>query len=99
MGLPNEVYIYLNELEEEYGKCWERIPETDERLLKVRILMNISVTKRGVRRTVWTDKMDTYLHENKDKTAKELGDYFDIDHQAVTRRRKKLGLAKTYKKK
>lgn len=99
MGLPNEVYVYLNDLEDEYGNRWERIPETDERLLKVRLLMNIRIPKRRRPRTVWTDEMDTYLIENTDKTAKELGDYFGIDHQIVTRRRKKLGIAKTYKKK
>ena len=97
MALPNEVYVYLNELEEEYGNCWERISETDERLLKVRLLMNIGIPKRGS--TVWTDEMDTYLIKNRNKTAKELGDYLNIGPQIVARRRKKLGLAKTHKKK
>ena len=97
MALPNEVYVYLNELEEEYGNCWYRISETDERLLKVRLLMNIGIPKRGS--TVWTDEMDTYLIKNRNKTAKELGDYLNIGHQIVARRRKKLGLAKTHKKK
>lgn len=99
MAVPNEVYVYLNELEEEYGNCWERVPETDERLLKARLLMNIRIPKRRRPRTVWTDEMDTYLIENRDKTAKELADYFGTDHQIVTRRRKKLGIAKMYNKK
>ena len=43
--------------------------------------------------------MDTYLIENKDKTAKELADYFNIDHQVVSRRRKALGIASVYQKK
>lgn len=97
MALPNEVYVYLSDLKEEYGDSWERIPETDERLLKVRILMNITIPKKGS--TVWTDEMDAYLINNRNKTAKELGEYLNIGPQIVARRRKKLGLAKTHKKK
>ena len=46
MALPNEVYVYLSDIEREYGDSWERIPETDERLLKVRLLMNITIPKK-----------------------------------------------------
>ena len=68
MAVPNEVYGYLKEFEKVYGNHWERIPETDERLLKVRLLLNVGIAKngkrvgRGSRITEWTEEMDAYLH-------------------------------------
>jgi len=104
MRIPKKAQLLLRELDIKYGENWDVIPETDERLLKIRLLMNIDLTKKGKRgkgkpKVEWTDEMDTYLIENKDKTAKELADYFNIDHQVVSRRRKALGIASVYQKK
>lgn len=105
MGIPKKAQVLLKELDIEYGENWDLIPETDERLLEIRLLLNIDVSKngkrggKGSRRVEWTDEMDTYLVENKDKTAKELAYCFGIDHQIVSRRKKTLGLTSTHQKK
>ena len=105
MAVPEEVYTLLKEFDKEYGNHWERIPETDERLLKVRLLLNVGIGKNGVRVgrgsriTEWTEEMDAYLHKNKDKTAKALADHFGIGHQSVSRRKKALGIVSAYQPK
>ena len=98
MAVPKEVYALLREFDKEYGNHWERIPETDERLLKVRLLLNIGIAKngnrvgRGNRKIMWTDEMDDYLTENDGKTLAELSRLMDISPQAISRRRIRLGM-------
>ena len=99
MAVPNEVYALLKEFDKEYGNHWERIPETDERLLKVRLLLNPnSVTKRknrvgrGNHKILWTEEMDNYLTENDSKTLAELSRLMDVSAQSISRRRNHLGM-------
>ena len=99
MAIPNEVYAILREFDEEYDNHWERIPETDERLLKVRLLLNpnaVTARKnrvgRGSRKILWTDEMDEYLTENDGKTLAELSRIMDISAQSISRRRNHLGM-------
>ena len=99
MAVPNEVYALLKEFDKEYNNHWERIPETDERLLKVRLLLNPSAnTKRrnrvgrGNHKIMWTDEMDEYLTENDGKTLAELSRLMDISAQSISRRRNHLGI-------
>ena len=99
MAVPNEVYALLREFDKEYGNHWERIPETDERLLKVRLLLEPDyVTKRknrvgrGSRKILWTEEMDNYLTENDSKTLAELSRLMDISAQSISRRRNHLGM-------
>ena len=99
MAVPNEVYALLREFDKEYDNHWERIPETDERLLKVRLLLEPNyVTKRknrvgrGSRKILWTDEMDEYLTENDSKTLEELSGIMDVSTQAISRRRIHLGM-------
>lgn len=99
MAVPNEVYALLREFDKEYGNHWERIPETDERLLKVRLLLEPNyVTKRknrvgrGNRKILWTDEMDDYLTENDGKSLAELSRLMDISAQSISRRRNHLGM-------
>ncbi|QIK50597.1 hypothetical protein G7058_00085 [Jeotgalibaca porci] len=99
MAVPNEVYALLREFDKEYGSHWERIPETDERLLKVRLLLEPDyVTKRknrvgrGNRKILWTDEMDEYLTENDGKTLAELSRLMNISAQSISRRRNHLGM-------
>lgn len=99
MALPNEVYEILREFDKEYDNHWERIPETDERLLKVRLLIEpnyISKQKnrvgKGSRKILWTDEMDEYLTENDGKTLAELSRLMDVSAQSISRRRIHLGI-------
>jgi hypothetical protein len=99
MAVPKEVYALLSEFDKEYGNHWERIPETDERLLKVRLLLEPDyVTKRknrvgrGNRKILWTDEMDEYLTENDGKSLAELSRIMDISAQSISRRRIHLGM-------
>jgi hypothetical protein len=99
MAVPNEVYALLREFDKEYGDRWERIPETDERLLKVRLLLEPNyVTKRknrvgrGNRKILWTEEMDEYLTENDGKSLAELSRIMDISAQSISRRRNHLGM-------
>lgn len=99
MAVPNEVYALLREFDEEYGNHWERIPETDERLLKVRLLLEPNYVKkqknrvgRGSRKILWTEEMDEYLTENDGKTLAELSRLMDISAQSISRRRIHLGM-------
>lgn len=99
MAVPNEVCVYLKEFDKEYGNHWERIPETDERLLKVRLLLNpsaVTVRKnrvgRGNHKIMWTEEMDEYLTENDGKTLEELSGIMDVSTQAINRRRNHLGI-------
>ena len=99
MAVPKEVYALLREFDKEYGNHWERIPETDERLLKVRLLLepnNVTKQKnrvgRGSRKILWTEEMDEYLTENDGKTLAELSRLMDISAQSISRRRNHLGM-------
>lgn len=99
MAVPKEVYALLKEFDKEYGNRWELIPETDERLLKVRLLLEPTYdTKRknrvgrGNRKILWTDEMDDYLTENDSKTLAELSGIMDVSAQAISRRRIHLGM-------
>ena len=99
MAVPNEVYALLREFDKEHGSHWERIPETDERLLKVRLLLEPNyVTKRknrvgrGNRKILWTDEMDEHLTENDGKSLAELSRLMDISAQSISRRRIHLGM-------
>ena len=99
MAVPNEVYALLREFDKEYDNHWERIPETDERLLKVRLLLNPSAVTarknrvgRGNHKILWTDEMDEYLTENDGKTLEELSGIMDVSTQAISRRRIHLGM-------
>ena len=99
MAIPSEVYVLFKEFDKEYGENWERIQETDERLLKMRLLLEPDyVTKRknrvgrGNRKILWTDEMDEYLTENDGKTLAELSRLMDISAQSISRRRNHLGM-------
>ena len=99
MAVPNEVYALLREFDKEYDNHWERIPETDERLLKMRLLLEPDyVTKRknrvgrGNHKILWTEEMDEYLTENDSKTLAELSRLMDISAQSISRRRIHLGM-------
>lgn len=99
MAVPNEVYAILREFDKEYDNHWERIPETDERLLKVRLLLEPNyITKqknrvgKGSRKILWTEEMDTYLLENDSKTLDELSKLMHISSQSISRRRIHLGI-------
>lgn len=99
MAIPSEVYVLFKEFDEEYGENWERIPETDERLLKVRLLLTPKTntkrsnrTNRGNQQIVWTEEMDNYLTENDGKTLAELSRILDVSATAVSRRRNHLGM-------
>lgn len=99
MAVPNEVYALLREFDKEYNNHWERILETDDRLLKVRLLLNpsaVTVRKnrvgRGNHKIVWTEEMDNYLTENDSKTLAELSRLMDISAQSISRRRNHLGM-------
>lgn len=99
MAVPKEVYALLREFDKEYGNHWERIPETDERLLKVRLLLNpnaVTARKnrvgRGNHKILWTEEMDNYLTENDSKTLAELSRLMDISAQSISRRRNHLGM-------
>ena len=99
MAIPKKYYELENKLRIEYGNNWERIPETDERLLKMRLLLEPDyVTKRknrvgrGSRKILWTEEMDNYLTENDSKTLEELSGIMDVSTQAISRRRIHLGM-------
>ena len=92
MRIPKAALILLRELDDEYGDIWDSIPENDERLLKIRILLRIE-KPRTTGKVEWTDEMDEYLFKNEDKTASEVGEYLGINLQIVSRRRKRLGLS------
>lgn len=93
MRIPKTALILLRELDDEYGDTWDSMPENDERLLKIRILLNIATPRTTTGRVEWTDEMDQYLFNNEDKTAREIGEHLGIDLQIVSRRRKRLGLS------
>lgn len=93
MKIPETACKLLKELDDEYGDIWDSIPETDERLLKLRILLRIDQPRTTSCRVEWTDEMDEYLFNNEDKTAREIGEYLGINLQIVSRRRKRLGLS------
>ena len=99
MAIPSEVYSLFKEFDKEYGDNWKRIPETDERLLKVRLLLmpktNIkrsNRTNRGNQQIVWTEEMDNYLTENDGKTLAELSRILDVSASAISKRRNHLGV-------
>lgn len=99
MAIPNEVYALFKEFDKEYGENWERIPETDERLMKVRTLLTPKPdtkrrnrTNRGNQQIVWTEEMDEYLTENDGKTLAELSRILDVSATAISRRRNHLGV-------
>lgn len=93
MRIPKRALILLRELDDEYGDTWDSMPENDERLLEIRILLRIDQTRTTSGKVEWTDEMDEYLFKNESKTAREIGEYLAIDLQAVSRRRKRLGLS------
>lgn len=99
MRIPKRARILLRELDDEYGDSWDSIPENDERLLKIRILLRIDKPRTTTGKVEWTDEMDEYLFKNEDKTAREIGEYLAIDRQIVSRRRKRLGLSGIHKPK
>ena len=99
MAVPKEVYALLKEFDKEYDNHWERIPETDERLLKARLLLNPSAVTnkrnrvgRGNHKIMWTEEMDNYLTENDSKTLAELSRLMDVSAQSISRRRIHLGM-------
>jgi predicted transcriptional regulator len=99
MAIPSEVYTLLREFDKEYGDHWKRIPETDERLLKVRLLLTpkpdtkrSNRTNRGNQKIVWTEEMDNYLTENDGKTLAELSRILDVSATAISKRRNRLGI-------
>ncbi len=99
MAVPNEVYAILREFDKEYGNHWERIPETDERLLNVRLLLTPKPdtkrrnrTHRGNRKILWTEEMDNYLTEHDGKTLAELSRILDVSPTAISKRRNHLGV-------
>ena len=99
MAVPNEVYALLREFDKEYGNHWERIPETDERLLKARLLLTPKPdtklrnrTHKGNQKIVWTEEMDNYLTENDGKTLAELSRILDVSPTAISKRRNHLGV-------
>ena len=99
MAVPNEVYALLREFDKEYGEKWERIPETDERLQKVRLLLTPKPdpkrrnrTHRGNQKIVWTEEMDSYLTEHDGKTLAELSRILDVSPTAISKRRNHLGI-------
>ena len=99
MAVPNEVYALLKEFDKEYGSRWERIPETDERLQKVRLLLTPKTntkrsnrTNRGNQQIAWTEEMDNYLTENDGKTLAELSRLLDVSATAISKRRNHLGI-------
>ena len=100
MAVPKRYYELENQMKIEYGsRWWERMPETDERLLKVRLLLNPSAVTskknrvgRGNHKILWTDEMDEYLTENDGKTLAELSRLMDISAQSISRRRIHLGM-------
>lgn len=99
MAIPSEVYVLFKEFDEEYGENWERIPETDERLQKVRLLLipkpdtkRSNRTNRGNQQIVWTEEMDEYLIENDGKTLAELSRILDVSATAISKRRNRLGV-------
>ena len=99
MAIPSEVYSLFKEFDKEYGENWKRIPETDERLQKVRLLLTpkpntkrSNRTNRGNQQIVWTEEMDNYLTENDGKTLSELSRILDVSATAISRRRNHLGV-------
>ena len=99
MAIPSEVYSLFKEFDKEYGDRWERIPETDERLQKVRVLLNPSAVTtrknrvgRGNHKILWTEEMDNYLTENDGKTLAELSRILDVSATAISVRRNRLGI-------
>lgn len=90
MSIPIKAQLLLRELDMEYGEKWDLIPETDERLLEVRQMLDPPTTTKGNRRIVWTEEMDNYLTENNDKTLIELSSLMDISTSSISRRIKHL---------
>ena len=100
MAIPKRYYELERQMEIEYGsKWWERIPETDERLLKVRTLLTPKPdtkrrnrTHKGNQKIVWTEEMDNYLTEHDGKTLAELSRILDVSPTAISNRRNHLGI-------
>ena len=99
MAIPREVYVLFKEFDKEYGENWKRIPETDERLMKVRLLLTpkpstkrSNRTNRGNQQIVWTEEMDNYLTENDGKTLSELSRLLDVSPSSISKRRNHLGM-------
>lgn len=99
MAIPALAYEIIKELENDHDGNLGNVPETDERLLKVRMLLNPSaVTKRknrvgrGNHKILWTEEMDEYLTENDGKSLAELSRLMDISATSISRRRIHLGM-------